>query len=229
MAEDPRIPYYASNAIIMADQPEERGVSIWAVVGAIALIALGAWFVLQKRDGGSTISVDDLPPPPPMCLTAVTGTTTVYSRPSAEAAVFGEIAPVEIVQLAGKTEDGWLGFEPGTAQAPNVGLLRLRWIPPETPNDLSPGCIEVPTVPTLSADACYVMTHGTATVLTEASASGSVLETFSEDFREATGRVEVAGATYFRVESLAGVESSTVGYVNADEVDQNGPCDFPAS
>ena len=31
----------------------------------------------------------------------------------------------------GVTEGGWIGFDPQTAQAGNVGPFRLRWLPPE--------------------------------------------------------------------------------------------------
>ena len=37
------------------------------------------------------------------------------------------MASVFHVITEGRTADGWLGFDPGVAQAANVGIFRLRW------------------------------------------------------------------------------------------------------
>lgn len=211
------------------DETERSSISTLLVIGGMVLLGIGAFFVIANRhpSDGPVANGELPPPPPPMCLTAITGTTTAYNRPSKDASKFGEITPVQIVQVAGKTEDGWIGFEPGSAQAPNVGLLRLRWLPPETPNDLSPDCGEVPMLPTLAPSGCYVMTHGTATVYKTTSTSSDAIETFSEDFREATAKKEVNGSPFYQVEALTAAASSTEsGWVSGSEVDLNGDCDF---
>lgn len=55
-----------------------------------------------------------------------------YQRPWPDAAVFGVVLPGESLSVVARSENGWLGFEPGIAQAPNIGVFRLRWIRPES-------------------------------------------------------------------------------------------------
>jgi hypothetical protein len=59
---------------------------------------------------------------------------TIYNRPSTAAGVFATVGPsfsAEITsRLSARTADGWLGFDPGIAQAANIGPFRLRWIAP---------------------------------------------------------------------------------------------------
>jgi hypothetical protein len=65
---------------------------------------------------------------PAPCSIVAEGDVTVYSRLSSNAAVFGSMASGFHVILEGRTADGWLGFDPGVAQAANIGIFRLRWI-----------------------------------------------------------------------------------------------------
>ncbi|HPF31791.1 MAG TPA: SH3 domain-containing protein [Candidatus Sabulitectum sp.] len=53
-----------------------------------------------------------------------------YVRPSTLAPVFCYIAPGDTLEVTVRTRDGWLGFDPGIAQAGNTGSFRYRWIPP---------------------------------------------------------------------------------------------------
>lgn len=86
----------------------------------------------------------DIPPLPGtvLCWLMTHVNLTAYYQPSTSAEVFGETgADLQAVAMA-RTADGWIGFDPGVAQADNQGLARLRWILPEAGN-LSfdpPGC-----------------------------------------------------------------------------------------
>jgi hypothetical protein len=54
--------------------------------------------------------------------------TTVHQRPSLDADIFGTLSAGDRATVGATTADGWLGFDPSTAQAANVGVFRLRWL-----------------------------------------------------------------------------------------------------
>ncbi len=70
-----------------------------------------------------------------------TGTTdlTAYRLPDALSPVFGTVPAGETHEVLARTADGWIGFDPGIAQAVNVGLARHRWI--QLNAALSPFCL----------------------------------------------------------------------------------------
>jgi hypothetical protein len=53
---------------------------------------------------------------------------TAYRLPDDSSDVFGTISAGETHDALARTADGWVGFDPGVAQAANVGLARHRWI-----------------------------------------------------------------------------------------------------
>ena len=58
-----------------------------------------------------------------------TGTTdlTVYRLPVAGSDIFGTLPAGETHEVLARTADGWIGFDPGVAQAGNIGLAHHRW------------------------------------------------------------------------------------------------------
>ncbi|MCD4707471.1 MAG: hypothetical protein K8S62_07010 [Candidatus Sabulitectum sp.] len=56
----------------------------------------------------------------------------VHSRPYSLSAVWSVILPGETVMLEVRTASGWLGFDPGVAQAANTCSFRYRWLAPDT-------------------------------------------------------------------------------------------------
>lgn len=58
-------------------------------------------------------------------------TLTAYRESSPLAEVFGTADAGTSVMALARTKDGWLGFDPGVAQAGNVGRARLRWYLPD--------------------------------------------------------------------------------------------------
>ncbi len=59
-----------------------------------------------------------------------TGNTalTVYRLPNASSDVFGTLPAGETHEVLARTANGWIGFDPGVAQAGNTGLARHRWV-----------------------------------------------------------------------------------------------------
>ncbi len=67
----------------------------------------------------------------------------------------------------GGRPDGWLGFDPGVAQAANIGVFRLRWMPPGAPVSLDGDCVSVPIEPWVPLPGvCYQMSMGPVEVHT---------------------------------------------------------------
>lgn len=62
------------------------------------------------------------------CLLISLDSIVVFQRPDSCAAVWSMLNVFDGVVLSGRTDDGWLGFDPGVAQAGNIGSFRLRWI-----------------------------------------------------------------------------------------------------
>ena len=62
------------------------------------------------------------------CILACIDSVDVFTRPDSSAYFTSSLAPHDQVVLSGRTVDGWLGFDPGVAQAANIGSFRLRWI-----------------------------------------------------------------------------------------------------
>lgn len=52
---------------------------------------------------------------------------SVYRLPDASSDFFGTMTSGETHQVLAYTADGWLGFDPGVAQAGNIGLAHHRW------------------------------------------------------------------------------------------------------
>ena len=75
----------------------------------------GSLLYTQLPDGNECILV---------CLDSV----DVFTRPDSSASFMIRLAPGDQVVVTGRTVDGWLGFDPGVAQAANIGSFRLRWI-----------------------------------------------------------------------------------------------------
>ncbi len=77
------------------------------------------------------------------CILTMTEPTLAYRHPDMTQ-VFGTLAAGESVEATARNVLGWYGFDPGIAQAGNVGLDRLRWLPAGTAAGhsikASPGC-----------------------------------------------------------------------------------------
>ncbi len=85
---------------------------------------------------------------------------TAYKRPSTQAEVFADVPTGMTLTALGMTETGWIGFDPGTAQAANIGPFRLRWLPPEGSYELDGDCANLTVYPSLPAGVCFTMAMG---------------------------------------------------------------------
>jgi hypothetical protein len=177
-------------------------------------------------------TLETLTPAPPTalpggsgpCEAIVTTDVPVYTRPSLTADEFGALSPGIPVTLSGRTADGWLGFDPAVAQAANMGVFRLRWIPPETELTLSGDCASVPVEPWVpEPGVCYQMSMAPVDVFlapdpgAAAAAVLNVGDFAAVDARTASGWLLVNG---FRANT-----PDVFGFIKDTEANFNGPCD----
>ena len=149
---------------------------------------------------------------------------SVYTRPSLSADVFGVLSSGEPVTLSGRTADGWLGFDPGVAQAANIGVFRLRWIPPGTALTLSGDCASVPVEPWVpEVGVCYQMSMGPVEVLNAPNPSEATTGVLDVgDFAAVDARTTTG---WLLVNGLRANTPEVFGFIKEAGANFNGPCD----
>ncbi len=162
------------------------------------------------------------PTPAGSCQLTPVNPVTVYMRASASADQFGTLGS-ETIQPTVRTADGFYGFEPGVAQAGNVGLFRMRWVLKTHDVTTSSGCASLPTVIAPIAGICYAMIMTDSPIYSSPNASSSVLVTMHlNDYAMVT-----ASATgWFTLDlnvGTAGIDN--LGYLQDSSLGGfNGPC-----
>lgn len=120
-----------------------RSVTRLSVLAAVSLTVCGARaesYVLSPRDS-----------------------LRVYCRPSTASSPFGVLAPGESLMVCSRTVGGWLGFQPGVAQAGNIGPFRLRWVRPDS-SAMPADSVRLSWVEPLLPRAVYLMAYDTVRV-----------------------------------------------------------------
>ena len=87
-------------------------------------------------------------PTPEPCTFTANMPVTAYRLPDSSSDVFGTMSTGDIFEVLARTADGWFGFDPGVAQAGNVGLARHRWV--QTNVTLSSSCLSAVDIVTLA-------------------------------------------------------------------------------
>ncbi|MGB2910665.1 MAG: SH3 domain-containing protein, partial [Anaerolineales bacterium] len=171
----------------------------------------------KATEGSATLA-------PEPCSIVAQGDVTVYSRPSSNAAVFGSMASGFHVIPQGRTADGWLGFDPGVAQAANVGIFRLRWIEESSNIELEGTCEDLPELKGPPVGVCFTMPMDGGHVYTEADVSSEIIATMRwGDYAAVTGKTKEDWA---RVDlSVGNVGLDLAGWVQGVTLNLNGPCD----
>lgn len=89
---------------------------------------------------------DFAPPAGGACEVTTTDEVIVRDQYAPDAAEFGPMPAGNGETALARTVDGWLGFDPGIAQAGNIGLYRLRWIAPDAAVTKTGDCDALPVV-----------------------------------------------------------------------------------
>ncbi len=64
---------------------------------------------------------------------------SAYRLPDGTSAFFGTVGSGDTYRALARTADGWVGFDPGFAQAGNIGLAHHRWV--HLNATVSPSCL----------------------------------------------------------------------------------------
>jgi hypothetical protein len=163
-------------------------------------------------------------PPDSSCTLSAISDVPAYFRPSTESGVFGTFSAGMSVEAIARTADGWIGFEPGVAQAANIGIFRLRWVQNSANISLSDACAGLPVVEGPPAGICFTMAMGDTPVYEEADPASSLVTTLTvEEFAAVTGRTL---DNWYRLDLAIGDTSSNrVGWMEGAAINLNGPCD----
>jgi len=157
------------------------------------------------------------------CVGVASATTNIYQRPFPDADLFGVLAAGERIQPSAVTADGWIGFDPGVAQAANVGVFRLRWIQPGETVGFNGDCSTLLVVEGPPIGVCFLMAMEQITVYAAPdSTSGEVAVLQPEDYAAVVGRNESWLLLDFNTSSLGlGLQ----GWVGSEFANLNGPCE----
>ena len=157
------------------------------------------------------------------CELVANGDTTVYQRPSVDAGVFGTLAPGDRIAVGATTDDGWIGFDPGTAQAANVGVFRLRWVQQSDSISLEGACGDLPVVVGPPAGVCFTMAMEDIPVYSQPHTSSERIATLhSGDYAKVVG---MAG-DWFEIDlSIGSLGLGETGWMSSQNANFNGPCE----
>ncbi len=151
---------------------------------------------------------------------------TVYARPSIEADVFGVLSARERVLITGRTADGWLGFDPGIAQAGNIGVFRLRWIAGDADMTLEGGCDALPLLAGTPPGVCFAMLMGDTVVFAEPMiTSASVVILSTGDYARVQGKTTDSWDWFWVDLSVGNTGRDGTGWIPGAHVNLNGPCE----
>ena len=161
--------------------------------------------------------------PAESCELVAEGDVTVYTRPDSTATVFGMMEPGFRAIVEGKTSDGWWGFEPGVAQAANVGVFRLRWVEEISAVRVEGPCGGVPELIGPPAGVCFTMSMDDVQIHAEADLSSEVVATLLfGDYAAVLGMSD----DWAKVDlGVGNTGAATTGWVPAATLNMNGPCD----
>jgi hypothetical protein len=148
---------------------------------------------------------------------------TVYQRPHTDAEVFGTMTAGFRVEPEAKTADGWWGFDPGVAQAANVGIFRLRWVHESSPVLLE-GCCECPPeVVGPPPGVCFQMPMEDLDVYAAPDPSSEVVASLTPgDYAAVLGNSD--GWAKLDL-ALGNTCQDAMGWIPAASLNMNGPCE----
>ena len=158
------------------------------------------------------------------CTATAVAEAAVYSRPDMAASLFGTLSAGESVFPAVQSTEGWLGFDPGVAQAGNVGVFRNRWVYPDENLSVSGDCAGLPVAPVISSTACYTMAMFDTPVFSAPDASSNLVLTLSVEGFAAVAARNAAGWVQIDLNDSSQPLAAD-GWIEPSAINFNGPCD----
>ena len=184
---------------------------------------------------GTSGAVIETPTPmPSVCKAIAEQEVWIYARPpvtnllSHSVELFGKMPAGTRVTVEGRTANGWLGFDPGVAQAANVGVFRLRWLDPGDALRLEGTCTAVPEVAGPVPGVCYTMPMQETRVFQRPATASAVLVTMDwGDYAAVLGWTEDADGDglgdWAQIDlSVGNLERDQQGWVEGPTLNLNG-------
>ena len=158
------------------------------------------------------------------CTVVANSDVTLYNRPDTASGEFGTLAAGETAVVMGQTANGWLGFDPGVAQAANVGIFRLRWVAPDSDVTQSGGCAALTEYPSISPTACYEMAMADTPVYEQPDDTAVTIATLpAGEYTAITGKTD---QDWYQVDlsdgTLADSHGGEIGWITSAAVNFNG-------
>lgn len=164
--------------------------------------------------------------PAASCEITALSNTPAFNRPSLVSDQFGIISTgMKLIALV-KTADNWYGFDPGVAQAGNVGAFRYRWVHAANTLSISPVCANLKILDKVPLPGiCYVMSMGTTPVRQTPNTTSTLVYTFTlGDYAQALAKSGTWIKINLAISNISGL--SVPGWVSQDLVGLNG-CSTP--
>jgi hypothetical protein len=157
------------------------------------------------------------------CQLNALGDATIYNRPSTAADVFSTQPAGFTINFSARTSTGWLGFDPGVAQAANIGSFRLRWIAPGTATTTG-SCASLPVVWGPPPGICFDMPMQDVNVHASPDTSATVVARLHVGEFAAIDGLSPDG-NWAKVDLGPGnTGSSSAGWLERSSLNMNGPC-----
>ena len=202
----------------------------WAVARAGDEIAL-----VQTADGGKTwqeivplVTPYTSMAPVERCMVSASSVVSAYNRPSLQAEPFSDVSAGMSLYATARTADGWIGFDPGYAQAANIGVFHNRWIQEGPAIEFEGGCDSLPIVVGPPPGICFNMFMTEAPLLAQPLPDADVLYLISPaDYAMVIGK---SADGWLRIDlSVGNIGQNIEGWVEGANANFNGPCtDLPS-
>jgi len=156
------------------------------------------------------------------CQIVATGPVDIHNRPSTASQIFSHLAAGDREDVTALTADGWAGFDPGIAQAPNIPAFHNRWVQLGTNAHLEGACASIPVVVGPPPGVCFAMIWGTEQVYSSADTSSAVVATLHQ--YDYVGLLQLASGWAHVDLSVGNVGLPIQGWIQTYDINTDGAC-----
>lgn len=157
------------------------------------------------------------------CILVCIDSVDVFNRPDSSAVFVIKLVPDNQVAISGRTVDGWLGFDPGVAQAANIGSFRLRWISGDAQYVTDGVLSSVPVVWGPKAGITYAMIYESSPLYSEPDTNSAVVDSVPSS---CTAGIVARTEDWYLLElSIGPLGRDIEGWIRATDVSVSGNLD----